>query len=302
MLQIINRIKRKLYKLSHPVQGTILMLHRVVNKRSSLVANKNIEITPQFLEQTIKAYLTKGYRFVDLDEVHKQLSGSLKSKNKFVCFTLDDGYRDNYEVAYPIFKKYNCPFTVYVSTDFPDNKAVVWWYVLDDIIMNNDKLVLSDGSEYFCGNIEEKDSTFYAIHKKISGVKPELLKQTFLDWFSAYEFSFEQKVGDLSLTNEQIKLLAEDNLCTIASHTVTHPRLADMTIEQQRFELTESKIKLESLIRKDVHHFSYPFGNHNADTISLAQECGYKTATFAWGGHTRKGQTAWTLTREILSE
>ena len=302
LVMILKKIKRKIYKLFHPVQGTIFMLHRVVEERSELIANRNLELTPDFLEKVILSYQSKGYRLLNLDEVEDQLSGRKFYSKKFVCFTLDDGYRDNFEIAYPVFKKYNCPFTIYVATDFPDNKAVIWWYVLEDIIMAHDALHLTDGSSFKCSTTEEKNATFYTIHKMISGVNPIHLKTTFIEWFSDYEFSFDQKVKELSLTNEQIRLLANYSLCTIASHTVSHPRLGDLTIDQQRTEMVDSKLKLEQLIQKEVVHFSYPFGHHNADSIRLAKECGYKTATFAWGGQTRKGQTAWSLTREILTE
>ena len=37
-----------------------------------------------------------------------------KRGKKFVSITLDDGYANNYEIAYPIFKKYHVPFCIYV--------------------------------------------------------------------------------------------------------------------------------------------------------------------------------------------
>ena len=46
-------------------------------------------------------------------------------ERKFVCFTLDDGYLDNYLNAYPVFKKYGAPFTVYVNTGMPDGNTIL---------------------------------------------------------------------------------------------------------------------------------------------------------------------------------
>ena len=57
--------------------------------------------------------------------------------DKCIVFTLDDGYLDNYTNALPIFIKYNVPFTIYITTSFPDHKFTMWWYALEDIILNS---------------------------------------------------------------------------------------------------------------------------------------------------------------------
>ena len=54
---------------------------------------------------------------------------------RFVCVTIDDGYRDTLQWAYPILKAHEVPFAVYIPTSFPDRlgRAVVarasrrWW-------------------------------------------------------------------------------------------------------------------------------------------------------------------------------
>lgn len=302
-MNIVKKIQRKIYKFFHPSLGVILMLHRVLEQRSTLELNKKIEITPDYLEKTIVQFRNKGYRFVSLDDVQNILEKKTFFMSKpFVCFTFDDGYVDNFEVAYPIFKKYDCPFTIYVTTDFPDNLAVIWWYVLEDIILGNDTIVLSDGREFNCESLVDKNRTAKLIHEFISHLDPKDLRNTFDRLFVNYSYSFDEKVRELSLNNEQIKQLASDNLCTIASHTVTHPLLSGLNAEQQLGELTESKKKLEQLIHKEVHHFAYPFGNNNDDSVLAAQKAGYKTATLAWGGATRRGQNMWRMTREILKQ
>ena len=117
---------RKLHNLTHPVQGRILMLHRVVEHRSE-GENRELEITPDFLKQTIKDYCKQGYRFVSIDEACDIIRRG-RTEKPFVCLTFDDGYSDTYDLAYPILKKLNTPFVVYVTTGFADDTASMWWY------------------------------------------------------------------------------------------------------------------------------------------------------------------------------
>ena len=61
------------------------------------------------------------------------------------------------------------------------------------------------------------------------------------------------------LSNKQIIELANDPLCTIGSHTISHCKLKKTGINIQN-ELQGSKETLEQLIHKPVEHFAYPYG------------------------------------------
>lgn len=235
-MNILYRIKRKLYKLSHPELGCILMLHRVVARRSE-GENRELEITPGFLEQTIKDYKQKGYRFVSIDEVSEILENG-KVDKPFVCITFDDGYRDNYTDALPILKKEQVPFTVYVTTGFIDNKQSMWW----------------------CPN---------------------------------------ERLG---LSRDELLNLAAEPLCTIGAHTITHPKLENLSVQEQRVEIKQSKQDLESLLGHPVDHFSYPHGSYNDDTIGIIKGCDFRTALMAWGGAVRKGDDSLQLHRIELRQ
>ena len=117
---ILKKIQRKFYKLFHPVVGEVWMLHRVVERRSEKPEQRDLEVTPEWLEQKILDYQKQGYDFVAIDD--------LKPRGKWVCITFDDGYRDNYTLACPLLKRLGVPFVVYVTTGFVDNQLPIWWY------------------------------------------------------------------------------------------------------------------------------------------------------------------------------
>ena len=280
-MNVLGKIKRKIHNLSHPELGVVLMLHRVVDSRSRIAANRELEITADFLEQTILEYRQKGYAFVNLDEVANIIEKG-NTKHKFVCFTFDDGYRDNYEIAYPIFKKYNIPFTIYVTTDFYEQKALLWWYMLE-----------------YLGITDEE---FLAYRPKIFDLKTSEIESAFREWFPGRNYSFADMVNKMSLTVAQIKELSDSGLCCIGSHTVTHPRLDKLTPEEQRDEISTSKHKLEAVVGKQVEHFAFPYGCYNAATVPILAECGYKTAVRAYGDVVRRGTEVLQINRIILKQ
>ena len=139
---MIGYLRRKLHNLTHPLLGRILMLHRVVEERSE-GTNSELEVTPDFLKQTINNYRRQGCHFVSIDEACDIISHG-RSGHPFVCLTFDDGYQDNYDIAYPILKQENVPFAIYVTTGFIDNRIPMWWYQGDNWGISTESLKALD--------------------------------------------------------------------------------------------------------------------------------------------------------------
>jgi len=52
-------------------------------------------------------------------------------KANSVLLTVDDGYQDFYNLAFPILKKYEVPATVFFTTDFIDKRIWLWHDLLN---------------------------------------------------------------------------------------------------------------------------------------------------------------------------
>ena len=232
----MNYIKRKLHNITHPLMGRILMLHRVVEQRSE-GKNRELEITPYFLKQTIDDYRQQGHQFVSIDEACEIISKG-HTNLPFVCLTFDDGYQDNYDIAYPILKQQEVPFAIYVTTGFIDNRLPMWWYQ---------------------GN-------------------------------------------NLGINTESLKALDADPLCTIGAHTVSHPKLDTLSFDEQKKEIEQSRLELETLLDHSIKHFSYPHGAYNDETIDIVKDIGFQSALCAWGGTIRYGVALLTLPRLELKQ
>ena len=83
-------------------------------------------------------------------------------KRRFVCLTFDDGYRDTLQCAYPILKKYDVPFAIYIPTSFPDRLGELWWLALEAVIARNSRIGLADrrqGPRFDCAHGRAKSAS-----------------------------------------------------------------------------------------------------------------------------------------------
>lgn len=292
-----------LYNKVNPVTGKILMLHRVTEKRSSIKENRLLEITPSFLEKTILEYQALNYRFVSIDEAYNIQYQRTNCRQPYVCFTFDDGFRDNLTEAFPLFKKYNIPFTIFVATAFPEGKACIWWYELDELLQQVSEIKFADGVCHSCETQEKKNQVFKLIGEIIKNT-PKKDVRSFLN-----QILVQNELNVLSVSSKAVALswddireLHESGLCSIGSHGVSHAPLTKLPNDDLMYELQSSKSLIEEKLGTSVLHLAYPFGDYDAKVVNAAKLCGYKSAVRVGGGMQRLNQNPFHFKREGLIE
>lgn len=109
--------------------------------------------------------------------------------------------------------------------------------------------------------------------------------------------------GDIPmLTTEQLRQLATDPLCTIGVHTCSHPHLSQLPVDVQRHELADCKDDLEQLLGCEVMHLAYPYGDYDQNTVQLARQLGFLTATTTSGRPVRSDSQLLELDRVTFTE
>jgi peptidoglycan/xylan/chitin deacetylase (PgdA/CDA1 family) len=263
--------------------GAIFMLHHVRPPRfDRFQPNRTLEIAPGFLEAVVTMLRDADVDLVSLDEMHRRLT-ERDFRRRFACMTLDDGYRDNREWAYPIFRRHQVPFAIYVPSSFPDRLGNLWWLALEQAIANTDSLAFAFGEEIRrvpCASAAEKREAFARVYwwlrslpsnEQIFAVVADLAARCGVDCAALCEA--------YCMTWNEIADLARDPLVTIGAHTVNHVILAKSSDAVARFEM--SRAALQAALGTPPAHFSYPIGDESAAgarEFRLAQEIGYKTA------------------------
>ncbi len=277
------------YRILCPVyrgEGVILGMHRVVpaSEKPRIAANSRIEITPEFLEELILFFRGTGYEIISLDQLYERLHGSKGAEKPFVCFTFDDGYADIYRTALPIFEKYDAPFAVYVVTTFADRSAVLWWYMLEDLVLNHDVLdIRIRGRDYSfeCAGHDRKEDVFNRIRSVLMELPQTELSSEVKALCAPFGILPEQYVSQL-MSWKQVSELARHPLATVGAHTVHHYNLSMLATEDEvEREILDSKRLIENKTGMDVFHFAYPFGSREEvgmREIEVASRCGFHTA------------------------
>ena len=202
-----------------------------------------------------------------------------KTNRTSVVITFDDGYEDNYSIAYPILKSLQIPATFFICTEMVWERKLFWWDVMAYLIKKCRKpsIVIHD-HEYALQNNRLKVIEDFQLRMKqypCGRIRSELRLIS-----EAAEIDLPSDgIQDRELmTREQIREMAAHQM-TIGSHAHTHQALTCLDDCGHEAELTVSKQLLEQATGQPVKSISYPFGRYQYIPPSIqdaARKCGYQ--------------------------
>src|ERR1022692_209023 len=106
----------------------VLNYHRIGNADGDLFAHPGLFSTSDQLSDHI-SYLKRHVSLVTLDEALAFVDGTIHEKTRRcrVLITFDDGYLDNYEVAFPILRSHGVQGCFFLATSMVGSCSVPWW-------------------------------------------------------------------------------------------------------------------------------------------------------------------------------
>lgn len=131
IIEILWRNSLKQTKLN----GVVLMYHHISDTILDEVPYSCQHTTQEFIN-SLDSVREDGYSFITLSELLDVIDS--KDERKVAVVTFDDIPLSVYEVAYPILKENNIPFTVFITTDFIGQPGFVTEEQL--LIMSDDML------------------------------------------------------------------------------------------------------------------------------------------------------------------
>lgn len=274
-------------------RGAIFMLHHVRpggGLQKGFAPNAGLEMTPGFLDEVINHVVAGGYDLVTLDEAAERISNGFAAPRPFVAFTLDDGYRDNLVHARPVFRKHNCPFTIFVTPAITDGTCELWWRGLEAVIAGASRVDTEiNGERLSMVTITDahKQEAWQRLYWPVRKLGQREQRRWIREFCERQGVNLEAICRAEAMSWDELRIIAADPLCTIGAHTVSHYALGQLEEADAFNEMVQSAERIVVELGKRPKFFAYPYGDAGAAAtreFRLSAEAGFKAAVT-----TRKG-------------
>jgi len=234
--------------------------------------------------------LGSHYTVLPLSTIENRLREGRPLPPSTAAITIDDGYSDFYEIAWPVLRRHNMPATVFVVTDFVDRKRWIWTDKLPFLLSHTcaGDLAVDVAGHSISGELKG-ESPRRQLASRINGIlknQPDGVKDRLIDQIAAQCLVTlpDEPPGDSeSCTWEQLREMESAGI-EIGSHTVTHPLLTRVTEDRLRLELEQSRGRLEERLGHPVTQFCYPNGAYDRTVRDAVARAGYRLAVTSEDG------------------
>lgn len=252
----------------------IAMYHRV----SICDDQWSIDIVPPSSFETQLQYLRNNYTIVPLSNLLQYLrEGHPLSPKRIAAITFDDGYKDVLTFALPLLNKYHVPATVFLTTGHIDSDTPFWWDSVGYAVeyTRQRALKLGEFGDYQFDTLTQRREIASTIISRLKKLPDESRIRLIGVLLSETGVTIPQElVKELILSWEDVRQLIAAGI-SIGAHSVTHPILTNMSLDDARREIIESKSEIEKQLDCPVTLFAYPNGDYNPEIANILKEEGF---------------------------
>jgi peptidoglycan/xylan/chitin deacetylase (PgdA/CDA1 family)/CelD/BcsL family acetyltransferase involved in cellulose biosynthesis len=270
------------FRKRRQASGRVFCYHRVNDRNDPF-----LPATPTGVFEEEIRYVARHHRVVSLTEMLHRLEDG--PAEPVIAVTFDDGYRDNFENAFPILERYGVPATIFLATGIIDSGESLWFERLAESFKRTDRdfidIEFGIPRRFWLRTESERLDSNRSVLDLLRKL-PDSERRCKLDDLL--------KVMPVECPPERFEMLTWDQIrrmkaCGIdfGGHTVTHPYLSRVPAEAARWEVAECKRRIEEETQAAVHYFAYPNGQPDDVGLEHAEmlHCvGYRAAmTTLWG-------------------
>jgi peptidoglycan/xylan/chitin deacetylase (PgdA/CDA1 family) len=195
-------------------------------------------VAPAAFERQMQYLSRSPYRLLALGDAVRQLLAQGTLPPDSLAVTLDDGFADNYEQAFPLLSRYRIPATIFLTVGY----------------IGTGRLPTLSRTEHV--------------------PRP-------LDWAQVREMHAHG--------------------VEFGSHTMTHPMLSEVSLDEARRELVDSRRVLEDRLGAPAGLFCYPRGDFSEPVKQAVREAGYVAACSTLPGLNGRHPDLFALRRTYVS-
>lgn len=278
-----------------PAGAAILMYHSVRDDPERYANSIGVGIihATSVFERHME-FVARRFNPVTLDDIRLFLEGK-PLPPRAVAVTFDDGFLDNFEIAAPILDRFGIRAAFYLTVSIIDTKLAPWYCRLRHVFASTAKtewLIPGNGKRWNLTTRRDRDAALLAAFDHCAALAGDALERT----IRAIEADLDVEMlngGNPFMMGWNEARVLEKNGHIVGCHTLTHPNVAQVSLDIAREELVVSKRKLEEALSAPVTHFSYPHPalspQWTPETVAITKEAGYETAVTTTPGTVREG-------------
>ncbi|HEX5735891.1 MAG TPA: polysaccharide deacetylase family protein [Blastocatellia bacterium] len=265
------------FRLANRNKALIVVYHRFSENGDRLATSARA------LREQLE-YLIAHYRVISLTEMASYFQRGKRLPARVAAITVDDGYRDCFEIAFPLLREYGLPASVFVATDFIDQRTWLWTdklrYLTSRAATETLEATINDRAlRIQLGDTESRLVAASVVNSELKQIPDEVKDDIITSLASSLNVQLPYvPPGEFSpLTWEQVREMDAAGV-EIGSHTLTHPILTNICRDRLRRELNDSRRRLEEVLRRKVDLFCYPNGDYDRMVSSEVERAGYRCA------------------------
>jgi len=211
-------------------------------------------------------YLARHFNVMRMDQIFEAISRNPTGLKNTVAITVDDGYLDFYEVAFPVLRKAGLPATLFLTTRFVNGDIWLWPDKLRYILQHSEYVepMAIPGLEIQTHtplNSPLRDRLWERIVSYLL-IIDESIKQAWLQSFTTrqeVELPATPPAGYRGVNWEQVREMTAANI-EMGAHTRTHPSLGMLGEAQLPYEIAGAVNDIERHTGRRPVSFCYPNG------------------------------------------
>lgn len=247
--------------------------HRIGDPNSTPYDPNVYSCNEQLFEEHIQFYKS-NFDVISIEELESLATTTKKFNNKFAVITFDDGYIDNYRLAYPILKSYKTPAVFFIATDFIDKDILPWWDEIAYLVkLSKKETIKLDGWNNALSI--PKTNKCQAIKNILQTIKSDASKNMqekiiMLKLALGINKDFITPHEDLFVSWEMLREMKENGM-SIGSQSCSHRIMSHLSTNEQQHEADNSKQRINTELSDNISSFAYPVGGKDAFTLETEQ-------------------------------
>lgn len=284
-------LTRAFHRTRVPGHLSILMYHGVVADPLAVdhpcfIVREDFKQQMTYLKHHCRVLsLERAARMVRIDQIDRPT----------VVLTFDDGFQNNFDIAFPILKDLGLPATIFLNTGYVDTDDTIWYCRLHHAIETTSRSVLRwQDDDFPLDSINARATASRVLSQRLKQHPHPRLNEELRSILLALDADPSEPVPSGSpyriLESHAIERMAASGLIDFGAHTESHAILSKIERREMRSEILRSLDAVSDLTGEPCELFAYPNGqpqDYDAAAISTLVDAGVKVAvTTIPGGNT----------------